>query len=143
MTKGTFSLVSVLSITVLLLGCATTPKDYGLHPSEEAAIRVALLNYESAWNKHDETGLLALLHEEFVIWAGSQRRIVYTKKEYAFDLGDIMRRYRYLSLGKPAIWIKGNHATVLVPMSVDGRNTRNTFHMVREGDTWLFLDSEF
>ena len=109
---------------------------------EVSEIKALLGKYESAWNQHDQQGLLELLHDEFVIFAGSGRRIVYTKKRYAFDLRHIMRRDRYLLFAEPAIWIKGDKATVVVYMLVDGRRIRNTFHMIRENDRWFFLDSE-
>jgi hypothetical protein len=110
---------------------------------EVSEIKALLGKYESAWNQHDQQGLLALLHDEFVIFAGSGRRIVYTKQRYAFDLSHIMRRNRYLMFAKPAIWTKGDKATVVVHMLVDDRRISNTFHMIRENDRWFFLDSEF
>ena len=137
-------LLFVLSIFVILLGCAgTTLKDYKVKSLEEEKIKAALSAYESAWNEHNSAKFLALLHEKFVIWAGSERRIVYTKKKYAFMLRDRMREYRVLRLGKPAIWIKDNKATVFLPLSVDGRNIRNKFHLIRKNGEWFFLSSEF
>jgi hypothetical protein len=106
-------------------------------------IKSLLSKYESAWNMHDQSSLLSLLHSEFVIFSGNGKRIVYTKKRYAFDLKHIMRRNRYLKIAEPAIWTNGNEATVVVYMLVDGRRIRNTFHMIRENDKWFFLDSEF
>ena len=118
-------------------------KDYKVKSLEEVEIKVVLSAYESAWNEHNTSRLLALLHEEFVIWAGSERRIVYAKREYAFVLRDRMRKYRVLRLGKPAMSIIDNKATVFLPMSVDGRNIRNTFHLLRKNGRWFFLSSEF
>jgi hypothetical protein len=110
---------------------------------EVSEIKALLGKYESAWNQHNQQSLLALLHDEFVIFSGSGRRIAYTKKRYAFDLSHIMRRNRYLMFAEPAIWTKGDKATVVVHMIVDGRRIRNTFHMIRENDRWFILDSEF
>ena len=134
----------LFSISIIFLGCAgTTLKDYKVRSLEEAKIKAVLSAYESAWNEHDSVGFLALLHEEFVIWAGSERSIVYARREYAFVLRDRMRKYRVLRLGKPAMSIIDDKATVFLPMSVDGRNIRNTFHLIRKNGEWFFLSSEF
>ncbi|MDY6879347.1 MAG: nuclear transport factor 2 family protein [Desulfatiglans sp.] len=125
-------------------GCAGSPLEgYETGAEEEQAIRKALASYEKAWNAHDPSKLLDLLHEDFVIFAGSDRRIVYTKARYAFELRDIMRKYRYVNLGEVTVWVKGPKAIVYAPMQVDGKPVTNRFHMIRENGTWLFLDSEF
>ena len=137
-------LLFLFSTSVILFGCAgSSLKDYEAQSLEEEEIKTLLYAYESAWNEHNSSRFLALLHEKFVIWAGSERRIVYTKKKYAFMLKDRMREYRILRLGKPAIWIKDNKATVFLPMSVDGRNIRNKFYLIRINGKWFFLSSEF
>ena len=132
-----------LFLLICLTCCAVTDLSKDQAKSLEVTeIKALLGKYESAWNRHDQQGLLALLHDEFVIFGGSGRKIVYTKKRYAFDLRHIMRRDRYLMFAEPAIWTKGDKATVVVYMLVDGRRIRNTFHMIRENDRWFFLDSE-
>lgn len=137
-------LLFLFLISVILFGCAgTSLKDYESKSLEEEEIKNLLNAYESAWNEHNPSKFLALLHEKFVIWAGSERRIVYTKKKYAFMLRDRMREYRVLRLGKPTIWVKDDKATVFLPMSVDGRNIGNKFYMIRINGNWFFLSSEF
>ena len=137
-------LLFLFSISLILLGCAgASLSDYEAKSLEEEEIKNLLNAYESAWNEHNSSGFLALLHEEFVIWAGSERRIVYTKKKYAFMLRDRMREYRVLRLGKPEIWVKDDKATVFLPMSVDGRNIRNKLYLIRVNSKWFFLSSEF
>ena len=141
--QGRFLLLAFFFLICFICCAVTDLKEEQANSLEVREIKTLLSKYESAWNQHDQKGLLALLHDEFVIFAGSERRIVYTKKQYAFDLRDIMRRYRYLTLAKPAIWAKADKATVVVHMLLDGRSIRNTFHVVRENDRWFFLDSEF
>ena len=142
--KTIYQRTLLFSLSIILLGCVgSTLKGYKEGSSEEHAIRAALLSYEQAWNSHDAPGLLELLHEEFVIFAGRDRRILYSKARYAFHLRDIMRRYRYLSFAKPTIWVKDNRAIVYAPMLVDGRPVSNRFHMIRKNGMWLFQDSEF
>ena len=137
-------LLFLFSISVILFGCAgTSLEDYETRSLEEEEIKNLLNAYESAWNEHNSSKLLALLHEKFVIWAENERSIVSTKKKYAFMLRDRMREYRVLRLGKPAIWTKDDKATVVLAMSVDGRNIRNKFYLIRVNGNWLFLSSEF
>jgi len=141
--QGRFLLWALFFLSCLICCVGTDLGGDQAKSPEGNEIKALLDKYQSAWNQHDPQGLLALLHNDFVIFAGSERRIVYTKRQYAFDLRDIMRRYRYLTLAKPAIWLKGHKATVVVHMLVDARRIRNTFHMIRENDRWFFLDSEF
>ena len=141
--QGRFLLWGFFLLLCLECCAATDLRKDEVKSLEVDEIKALLDKYESAWNRHDQQDLLALLHDEFVIFSGRGRRIVYTKKQYAFDLSHIMRRNRYLTFTQPAIWTKGDKATVMVYMLVDGRRFRSTFHMIREADRWLFLDSEF
>ena len=141
--QGRFLLFGLFMLICFACCAVTDLREGQANSFEVSEIKALLGKYESAWNQHDQQGLLALLHDEFVIFASSGRKIVYTKKQYAFDLKYIMRRYRYLIFAKPAIWTKGDEATVVVHMLVDSRRIRNTFHMIRENDKWFFLDSEF
>ena len=66
-------------LLICLTCCAVTDLSKDQAKSLELnEIKALLGKYESAWNQHDQQGLLALLHDEFVIFAGSGRRIVYT-----------------------------------------------------------------
>lgn len=144
MNGSSYKITSLFIILTIAFGCAgSTSQDHEAGDFEKEAITEALKAYESAWNKHDEEALLVLLHDEFIIWAGSTRIIRYTKGSYAFRLRDIMIEYRYIKLGRPTIWIKGETATVSIPMSVDARNVRSIFRLKRENDQWSFLDWEF
>ena len=129
-------------VALFLLGCAGGEwlKDYQPASEEEAKIKTLLLAYESAWNNHDKEALLPLLDDDFVIVAGSSRRILFSKSNYAFELRNIMRQYRYISLGVPSIWLEGDVATVSLMMAVDGRIGRTLFRLVKEGDAWQFLE---
>jgi hypothetical protein len=120
-------------------------RDYAPKTSQEAAIKGSLIALESAWNRHSERAVLALLDEDFVMWVWSdgKRKIVSSKGAFGFRLQDIFIRWRYLNLGLPDIWIQGNEATVHVPVSADGRGSRITFTLVNRHGSWLFLEWEF
>lgn len=144
MNEGAYKIRCLLVILIVSYGCAgSTLHDQQAGESVTEGITAALKAYESAWNKHDEEALLELLDEEFIIWTGGTRIIRYTKGSYAFRLRDIMIEYRYIKLGRPAIWLKGETAAVSLPMSVDARNVRGTFRLKQENGRWLFLDWEF
>lgn len=112
-------------------------------PADDEAIRSVLSAYEEAWNRHDSRSLLALLHEDFILWESGRRRIVYSRTQYAFWLRDIMRRHRYIEIVTPSIWVRNDSATVHSGMLVDGRSTNNIFHLIRENGGWFIIDSEF
>jgi hypothetical protein len=144
MNRSGHKVLSLFFVLIVVCGCAgSAMQDQQAGASETEDIAAALKDFESAWNKHDEEAVLELLDEEFIIWAGGTRIIQYTKGSYAFRLRDIMIEYRYIKLGRPAVWLKGETATVSVPMSIDARNVRSTFRLKRENDRWLFLDWEF
>ena len=86
---------------------------------------------------------MTLLHEDFIVWERGRRRIVYSRAQYAYWLRDIMRRHRYIKIVTPALWVEKDRATVHAGMLVDGRSTRNIFHLIRENGRWLIIDSEF
>lgn len=143
--SGKAAFVAVLLLPLLFFGCA----EIGMAPVQPDSPKAAAINrvlqaYESAWNQHNRTRLLGLLDKDFVVWAGYERRIVYTKGKYALDLEEIMRRNRYITLVDPVIWVKGDKATVTLTMLVDGRTVQNRFHLIRnKRGGWLFLDSEW
>lgn len=139
------ALKAAVCVSLFFVGCAGVDRAPVRPDSPKAAaINHVLKAYESAWNQHNATRLLGLLDKGFVVWAGYERRIVYTKGTYALDLKEIMRRNRYITLVNPVIWIKGDKATVTLDMLVDGRTVQNRFHLVRKpGGEWLFLDSEW
>jgi hypothetical protein len=129
-------------VGMVLVGCATGQwlKDYQPASENEAQIKKLLLAYEDAWNHHDKEALLPLLDDEFVILTGSSRRIVFSKSNYAFELRNIMRRYRYISLGIPNIWLEENAATVSLMMVVDGRIGRTLFRLIKDEASWYFIE---
>jgi hypothetical protein len=127
-----------------LFGCAgETLKASKAASPEREAIKASLVAFEEAWNMHDESELLHLLHDDFIVWEKGRRRILYSKSKFAFYLRDIMRNYRYLGFGRPAMWLKSDRATVRVPMSIDGRPSTSIFTLIKEEDKWFFLDWEF
>jgi hypothetical protein len=140
-----FALLLILpSVCFFLFGCAGgTLSEYKPESPEHEAIKAKLVAFENAWNKHDESELLGLLHDDFIVWEKGRRSILYSKKTLAFNLRYMMRNYRHISLGKPAMWLKSHKATVRVPMSVDGRPATSIFSLIKEENKWLFLEWEF
>ena len=116
-----------------LFGCAGgTLNEYKPESPEHEAIKATLVAFENAWNKHDQSELLDLLHDDFIVWEKGRKSILYSKSKFAFNLRDIMREYRHFSLGRPAMWLKSNKATVRVPMQSYGRPSTSIFSLIKE-----------
>jgi hypothetical protein len=144
MPRKRHTLVPVLLSLVILLPCCAgiTLKDYEPKSQEEESIKSTLLAYEKAWNNQSKAELLPLLHEDFVIWAGKKRRIIFTKARYAFYLRDIFVRYRYLTFGSPTLGVREEQATAHLPVSIDGRTYQSTFRLVKQTGRWFILEWE-
>jgi hypothetical protein len=151
--KSIAKVTSVLLASLLMSTCGGSLRDHqpvsspGSSPasSEEKDIRAVLLAYEEAWNRHKESALAPLLDEEFVIWLwiDGERKLVATKGSYVFWLRDLFIKYRYLTFGIPEIRVKGDRATVYVPMTVDARVVRGTFRLIQRSGKWLIQEFEF
>ena len=61
---GRFVAITLLFlISIILFGCAATLKDYKPKSSEEEAIKMVLVEFESAWNKRHVPRILTILHD--------------------------------------------------------------------------------
>lgn len=140
-TAKAFSLL----LPALLVACAgVTLKDYEPSSPDESAIKEMLLTFQDAWNQQAKEDLLALLDDDFILWQGSERerKILLTKARYGFYIRDLWRRIRFINLGKPTIWFDGAKASVFLAMSIDGKNIRTIFRLIKKNDRWWLLDWE-
>ena len=130
--------------TFLFSCTAGTITDYKPRSSKESDIKAALIALETAWNNHNEQAVLAILDDDFIlwVWAEGSRRIVFRKGTFGFNLRDILIRWRYVSLGSPAIWVNNGEATAYVAMLLDGGSNRSTFRLVSRNGKWLILEWE-
>jgi hypothetical protein len=134
-----------LLIGVLIIGCAAPSlREYRVEHPQEEGIRSALIAFEAAWNTRDEPALLDLLDDDFTfwVWSGGNRRIVFRKGTFGFELGDLFVDWRYVGFGKPDILIKNDRAAAYVAVIVDGRGYRSTFRFIKRDDRWLVLELE-
>jgi quinol monooxygenase YgiN len=133
-------------VVMFLMNCAGgTVRDYTPKSPGEEIIKTSLIEFETAWNNHNENALLDLLDGDFIMWQWSEgsRRIVFDKGRFGFRLRDLFIRWRYMGLGSPDIWINDGKATAYVALSLDGRGYRSTFRLVNRDGRWLFLEWEF
>ena len=146
-----FILVSIPKIVLyfllfhLLTGCAgMTIKDYEPVSPDEAAIQETLFSFQNGWNQQKKDSLLLLLDDDFIIWEGDEkeRNILLTKARFGFYIRDLWRRIRFVNMGKPDFWFDGSKATVFLPISMDGRNVRTKFRLIKKNDKWLLTDWE-
>ena len=138
-------LLPLTFIVLFFLKCAGgTITDYKPSSPQEEGIRTALIALETAWNNHNEQAVLAILDDDFIlwVWAEGSRRIVFRKGTFGFNLRDILIRWRYVSLGSPAIWVNNGEATAYVAMLLDGGSNRSTFRLVSRNGKWLILEWE-
>jgi hypothetical protein len=136
-----FSLV----LPVFLVACAgVTLKDYEPSSPDESAVKEMLLTFQNAWNQQAKEDLLALLDDDFILWQGSERerKILLTKARYGFYIRDLWRKIRFIHLGTPTFWFDGAKASALLAMSMDGKNIRTIFRLIKKNDRWWLLDWE-
>jgi len=130
-------------ISIMLFGCAATLKDYKPKSSEEDAIKVVLVAFESAWNRHDLQGVLAVFHDKGKFMTGREKKIV-SKKEYADILPARMSELPTMIIGVPKINIAGEKAVVNVSVDfVRFQNPSFIYHLVKENNRWFIMSWEY
>jgi hypothetical protein len=142
MYKKLLSMILLISALVVSFGYASTLKDYKPKSSEEEAIKLILVAYETAWNKHDQQGVLTLFHENAQIMTGKEKSIV-SKKEYAAILPRRMTDLPSTRLYEPTISIAGDKASVKILVETGNFQLRFVFHMIRENSKWFIIKSEY
>jgi hypothetical protein len=138
MYKKLLPMILLVSFSVFLFGCAATLKDYKPKSSEEEAIKMSLLAYESAWNKHDRQGVLILLHENAQLMTGMEKSMV-SKKEYVSMLPNRMTVFPTAKLYEPTISVAGEKASVKLRVDMGQYQNQFTFHMIRENNKWFIM----
>ena len=141
--KNKLGTMALLLISIILFGCAATLKDYKPKSSEEDAIKVVLVAFESAWNRHDLQGVLAVFHDKGKFMTGREKKIV-SKKEYADILPLRMLELPTITIGIPKIDIAGEKAAVNASVDfVKFQNPSFIYHMVKENNKWLIMSWEY
>lgn len=143
MNKRLGAMALLLLISIMLFGCAATLKDYKPKSSEEEAIKVVLVSFESAWNTHDVQGVLAVLHEKGKFMTGREKKIV-SKKEYADILPSRFLELPTMTIGTPKINIAGDKAEVNASVDfVKFKIPSFIYHMVKKNNKWLIMSWEY
>ena len=141
---GRFVAITLLFlISIILLGCAATLKDYKPKSSEQEAIKMVLVALESAWNKNDLPGVLAVFHEKGRFMTGKEKKVV-SKKEYADILPSRIAELPTMTIGTPKINIAGEKAVVNASVDfIKFQNPSFIYHMVKENNKWLIMSWEY
>jgi hypothetical protein len=142
MYKKLLPMILLVSFSVFLFGCAATLKDYKPKSSEEEAIKMSLLAFESAWNKHDRQGVLILLHENAQLMTGREKSMV-SKKEYVSMLPKRMTDFPTTKLYEPTTSVAGDKASVKLRVDMGQYQNQFTFHMIRENNKWFIMRWEY
>lgn len=143
MNKRSGAMALLFLISIMLFGCAATLKEYKPKSSEEEAIKVVLVGLETAWNRHDLQGVLAVFHEKGKFMTGREKKIV-SKKEYADILPSRMLELPTMTIGTPKINIAGEKAVVNASVDfVKFQNPSFIYQMVKENNKWLIMSWEY
>ncbi len=142
MRKRLGGMALLFLISIMLFGCAATLKDYKPKSSEEEAIKVVLVSLESAWNRHDLQGVLAVFHEKGKFMTGREKKLV-SKKEYADILPSKMLEIPTMTIGTPKINIVGEKAVVNASVDYVRFQSPFIYHMVKENNKWLIMSWEY
>lgn len=138
-----FTIITLISfLSILVIGCVATLNDYRPKSSDEEAIKMLLVKWESTWNNHNEQGNLGLWHDSAKIMYGKDRMIA-SKKEYVNILPERMAAHPTIKLGAPKMNIIGDKADVKVTLSIGQYQTPTTFYLVREKSKWLIMSWKY
>jgi len=144
MQKRFITITFIFCLLVFFIGCVATLKDYKPKSSVEEAIKIVLVAYENAWNKHNEVGVLAFFHDRAKIMYGSPRSPkIASKKEYVDILPERIAANPTIKLSAPKIDVREDKAVVKVNMSTRGHQTQITFNMVRENNKWFIMSFKY
>jgi hypothetical protein len=141
MYKKLLPMILFFFVSFFFFGCASTLKDYQPKSSEEEAIKMTLVAFESAWNKYDWQHVLSLLHENAQLMTGGEKRIV-SKKEYAAILRKRMELF-HAKLYEPTISVTGDNASVKLRFDTGQSINQFTFQMIRVNNKWLIIRWEY
>jgi len=129
-------------ISIILFGCATTIKDYKPKSSEEEAIKMVLIEFESAWNKRGVQRIMAILDDDGRFLSGKERKIN-SKKEYGDILPTRMAEFPTMAIGIPKINIAGEKSVVNVSIDYIKFQSSFVFHLVKKNNKWLIMSWEY
>jgi hypothetical protein len=144
MYKKLLPMILLVSFSGLLFGCAATLtlEEYKPKSSEEEGIKMTLVALESAWNKHDQQGVLSLFHENAQLMTERQKSIV-SKKEFAASLPKRMIDFSPTKLYEPTISVVGHNASVKLLVDMGQYQNELTLQMVRENNKWFIMGWEY
>ena len=142
--------IPILSIFVLLIGCATESlKDYESKSPDEESIVSQLIKYENARNSGDVKGCLAVWHDEAKIkHDGNQFS---NKAEFESVLVQKMADFPKFEFSQPkVIEISGDEAKVKTAITITAdaggyvwRSGTCWLNLVKENNQWLLMSWEY
>ena len=141
MQRKLFYISSVLSIFVLIIGCASKGlKSYEPKSPDEEAIVSVLSKFEKARSSYDKEGCMAVLHDDAKLVYGPNS-LPATKAEYIKVLPSLHPGWRF---SKPSsIDVSSNTAEVKTDYRVYAYGKywyeRMTINLVKENNQWLIM----
>jgi hypothetical protein len=153
MKRGGIFITSILSIFLLLIGCATTGiEDYEPKSPDEEAIVSLMSKWKETWNSGNVQGNLDLWHDDVKIMYGGGRygggAISTTYEEAKNALPGEMETFGRIKLGTPKINSSGKEANVeILVIITEGQHIKYkwlfTFDLAKENNQWLIMGWKF
>ena len=139
-----FIVTGLLVSLVGFIGCATL-KDYKAKTAEEEGIKTTLVKFYEARNNYDVDGFLSVYHEDAKIMIGGKESMVLSKKQCSEYLPRHFATAGKVELGSPKMNVRGDEATVRMPLRIIDYNVRlqMVMELVRENGKWYILSSRY
>jgi hypothetical protein len=136
MKEKIISLVLLLGGFSFLFACATSLNQYKAGSIDEETVIEVVMEHERAWNANDAVGFLATYHESAKIEIGCNGQL-FSKKEFATYIEQLMSNYPSVKLVNPSIDVSGENALVKV-ISTEMGEENHFFEiaLLKENDQW-------
>ncbi|MGD2188142.1 MAG: nuclear transport factor 2 family protein [Desulfobacterales bacterium] len=142
MVKEITSLLLLLCLLMINVGCTSSVKEYEPISPDEEAVAAVVQEAQETWNNGNIKGWMALWHEDAKIMYGRERSIA-TKAEYEKIISERMAAHPTYKFSKPKITLSGDEATVKTSMMMRGRSSFITFNLIKQGSQWLLLSWKY
>ncbi len=141
--------IILISIILIVLGCATTQKHKATGLEEEAIINQILI-FQKSFDKEHAHSSLDLFSDDARIMVGRERKIL-SKQEYAEHILNRIKKNIQLDItyvGVPKIKIDGNTAIVKIAMVFSDADMNAVvinfiLDFVKQNGKWLIKNSQY
>ena len=139
MKKKIISLTLILGALIFFNACSNSLNQYKAASIDEEAVINVVMEHERTWNANDAAGFLATYHEGAKIEIGCNGRL-FSKKEFATHVEQLMSNYPSVKLVNPSINVAGENALVKATSTEMGdENHFFEIALLKENDQWYII----